>query len=122
MSAAELQATHRLEQIFSKHFTVVNDIYSYEKEVKKSQTGHREGAVLCSAIKILSDETGLHAAASKRVLWSMVREWETVFDQLAVEARLQDGVDKEKISAYCEGLRWQLSGNEVWSTTTKRYN
>lgn len=115
----ELVAMKPLEQNCSKQISVVNDIYSWEKELKASQTAHAEGAVLCSAVKVLADETNLSIAASKRVLWAMTREWELVHDEMVAE-QLAGGVRLE-VKEYMKGLEYQMSGNEEWSNTTLRY-
>ncbi|EER38348.1 conserved hypothetical protein [Histoplasma capsulatum H143] len=43
---------------------------SYEKQEETSRTGHKEGAFLCSAVKVLAEETKFGITATKRVLWS----------------------------------------------------
>ncbi|KAF2706169.1 hypothetical protein K504DRAFT_505127 [Pleomassaria siparia CBS 279.74] len=60
-------------------FTFIHEIANRpgEKEIKASQSLQEEGAVLCWAVKVLADEeTGLDVSSSKRVLRSMIREWE----------------------------------------------
>lgn len=37
----------QLEQNCSRHISIVNDIYSFEKEYKASRSRNAEGAVLC---------------------------------------------------------------------------
>jgi aristolochene synthase len=119
-SAAELAALRPLERNCSKHISVVNDIYSYEKEVVAAQTGHAEGAFLCSAVRVLSEETALGVPATKRVLWSMVREWELIHDAMC-ESFTTAGTCSQSVRDYMRGLRYQMSGNEQWSRTTPRY-
>lgn len=85
LSPGELRAMTALEMNCSKQISVVNDIYSWEKELHASQTGHREGSALCSAVKVLAEETNLNINAAKRVLWSIVREWELMHDDLATK-------------------------------------
>ena len=119
-SASELAALRPLEENCSKHLSIVNDIYSYEKEVLAAQTGHREGAFLCSAVKVLASETGLGIAATKRVLWSMVREWELVHESTC-ESLVAAGINSPSARYYMLGLQYQMSGNEQWSKTTPRY-
>ncbi|GME30039.1 Aristolochene synthase [Neofusicoccum parvum] len=118
LTPAELDRMKLLEENCSKQISVVNDIYSWEKEVHASQTGHHEGSALCSAVKVLADETNLSIPATKRVLWSMVREWELVHDELAAG---MNGESSEDARAYITGLEHQMSGNELWSKTTPRY-
>lgn len=119
-TASELAALKPLEQNCSKHISVVNDIYSYEKEVLAAQTGHKEGSFLCSAVKVVSSETALGIAATKRVLWSMVREWELIHDAMR-EGLIAAGTSSQSVRDYMRGLQFQMSGNEQWSRTTPRY-
>lgn len=76
LSGAELKSMGALESNCSKHISVINDIFSWDKELRASQTCREEGSALCSVVKILADETNLSVAAARRVLWSMVRELE----------------------------------------------
>jgi aristolochene synthase len=119
-TASELAALKPLEQNCSKHISVVNDIYSYEKEVLAAQTGHKEGSFLCSAMKVVSSETALGIAATKRVLWSIVREWELIHDTMR-EGLITAGTSSQSVRDYMRGLQFQMSGNEQWSRTTPRY-
>lgn len=118
-SASELASLKPLEQNCSKHISIVNDIYSYEKEVLAAQKGHKEGSFLCSAVKVLSSETALGIAATKRVLWSMVREWELIHEQMCQDLFAHNS--SQSVKDYVRGLQFQMSGNEQWSKTTPRY-
>ncbi|CAJ2514067.1 Uu.00g021860.m01.CDS01 [Anthostomella pinea] len=113
----EMIALKPLEENCSKHVSIVNDIYSYDKELLASKMGHQEGSSLCSAVKVVAAETGLSVAATKRVLWHMVREWELTHNDMC--ARL--GPSSQAVRDYIRGLQYQMSGNEVWSATTPRY-
>ena len=119
LSGSELASIAPLERNCSKQISVVNDIYSWEKEVRAAQTGHQEGSALCSAVKVLANETNLSIGASKRVLWSMIREWELVHEELVIEIEKVDC--SEAVRDYMKGLEYQMSGNEQWSRTTLRY-
>ena len=111
---------NRLERYCARHISAVNDILSWEKEYKASQLGHREGSVLCSAVKVVMDETGVGVEAAKRVLWLVTREWEGVFDGI-VQDRLEAGCG-QAVKEYMRGLECQMSGNEMWSLSTLRYH
>ena len=120
---SELAIVRPIEKNCSKHISVLNDIYSYEKEVIAAKTGHEEGGALCSSVQILALEADVDAAAAKRVLWAMCREWERCHEKLVAK------VEKEKeqqttpaLRAYMKGLEYQMSGNEQWSRSTLRYN
>ena len=118
----DLATMKTLEQNCSKQISVVNDVYSWEKEVYASQTGHREGSALCSAVKVLANETSLNTHAAKRVLWSLIREWEQTHDELAAERVANPDGCSQAVKDYIKGLEYQMSGNELWSKTTLRYS
>ncbi|KAJ0120939.1 aristolochene synthase [Diaporthe amygdali] len=122
VSHEELQSVEEIEMNCSKHISVINDIYSWEKELKASQTGHKEGSALCSSVSVLSAGANLEYSASKRVLWAMCREWEFVHEEL-VEKRLSSSQPcSTNLRAFMKGLEYQMSGNEAWSETTPRYH
>lgn len=115
----DLAAVQPVEKNCAKHIAIVNDIYSWDKEFAQSQKSSEEGSVLCSAIKVMADNAGLGIGSAKRVLWSMVREWEAKHDFLCAMLYTQDLSDTR--SLYLQGLKYQMSGNELWSRTTPRY-
>ncbi|KAL8692057.1 MAG: hypothetical protein Q9218_002843 [Villophora microphyllina] len=121
LTPEEAKSMTRLEYNCSKQISVVNDIYSWEKELKASKTGHREGAALCSAVKVVAEETNLSYEAAKRVLWSMAREWENTHAELAAELLAAPEGVSQNVRKYIQGLEYQMSGNELWSRTTLRY-
>jgi aristolochene synthase len=124
LSEFQQDLVRKLEQNCSRQISVVNDIYSFEKELKASLTRNDEGAVLCSSVKLVSDEAGMDTEAAKRVLWSMVREWERLHCILASDV-LSVGADQgeqEALGHYVKGLEFQMSGNELWSKNTPRYH
>ena len=121
LTETELASMTILEQNGSKQISVGNDIYSWEKELQASMTGHKEGAALCSAVKVLADSANLSIEASKRVLWCLVREWEHVHDELCAGKAKDFKGFSEAAQAYAKSLGYQMSGNELWSRTTKRY-
>jgi aristolochene synthase len=119
LNPQDLDAIHIVEQNCAKHIAIVNDIYSWEKELTQSQRNTNEGSLLCSAVKIMADNAGLEVEGAKRVLWSMVREWEIKHEALCSALHLNDTFDVR--SQYVQGLKYQMSGNETWSKTTPRY-
>lgn len=122
LSAEDFSSVEEVEKNCGRHISIVNDIYSYEKELQTSKTGHKEGAYLCSAVPIFSEETDLSIAAAKRGLWTLVREWEYVHDRLVRERIADPDGCNDAVIAYMNGLEYHMSGNELWSKTTKRYH
>ncbi|KAK3321250.1 Aristolochene synthase in complex with 12,13 Difluorofarnesyl diphosphate [Cercophora scortea] len=115
----ELALARPVDRNVSKHLSIVNDIWSYEKEVLASETLHEEGGVLCTAVAILADEAEIKPDAAKRVLYHLCREWELLHETLVEEVLRQR--DTPALRAYLKGLEYQMSGNEMWSRTTLRY-
>ena len=118
LNRTELTALRLLDKNCSKHISIINDIYSFKKEVLAEKTGHPEGAYLCSAVKVVAAETSLGIAAAKRVPWAMIRQWELAHEAMA---EALDSDISTAVHDYVCGLRCQMSGNELWSRTTPRY-
>ena len=117
LTPPELDLVHEVDLNCAKHISVVNDIYSYDKEVRQALSCAEEGSALCSSVPVICHECNVDAAASKRILWSMCREWERVHVRLVEE--MKD--ERREVLIYCKGLEYQMSGNEMWSKGTKRY-
>ena len=113
MTQEELSEMTVLEQNCSKNVSVVNDIFSWEKELRAFETGDQEGSSLCTSVKILADETSLSIESSKHVLWAMMREWEELHDELV--AQIIERGASQVVQNYMKGLEYQMSGNEFWS-------
>ena len=122
VTSTELEIARPAELNCSKHISVVNDIYSFDKEVLAAKEGHREGGALCSSVQITAVETAVNVEAAKRILWAMCREWELCHRKLVAQVEASLGKPSPALSAYMKGLEYQMSGNEQWSCTTKRYS
>lgn len=120
LTEEDLRIAAPVERNCAKHIAVLNDIYSWNKELLASETLHHEGAAICSSVQVLSEETALNHAAAQRVLWTMCREWESVHREL-VREREEIGC-KGDLLDYIHGLEYQMSGNERWSESTPRYH
>ncbi|KAK8081346.1 Aristolochene synthase [Apiospora saccharicola] len=119
MSPEDLNLVEPLNRIWFRHVSVINDVWSYDKEVRQSKESGEEGAVLCSSVAILCEETQVSAEASKRTLTYLCREWEGLHQ--ALEQEILAEKDTPAIRQYIRGLEHQMSGNEIWSTFTLRY-
>ena len=122
LTTQELRSVEALEANSSRHIAAVNDIYSFEKEAETAQSCHPEGGALCSSVRIVALETGVGTKAAKRILWTMCREWELCQKELAANCMGQDGLEcSNALRDYILGLEYQMSGNELWSSSTARY-
>lgn len=119
LSDSEHILARPVEENASRSISVVNDICSYEKEVRVAARGH-EGGALCSSVPIMQTIAGVDVDGAKRILWTMCREWEVRHLQMVQEIEAKNR--SPALSAYLEGLQYQMAGNEVWSRITPRYN
>ncbi|KAI1818683.1 Aristolochene synthase [Poronia punctata] len=124
LSEEETLLVRPVDENCSKHISIINDIFSWDKELAQSYTGHEEGSVLCSSVQVLAEEANLTIEASKRVLFAMAREWELTHLKLAKEIERDERLSsdrKDGVMSYIKGLEYQMSGNELWSSSTLRY-
>ncbi|PVI03625.1 Aristolochene synthase in complex with 12,13 Difluorofarnesyl diphosphate [Periconia macrospinosa] len=123
ISPIELAFLSEMDKNCGKHISLVNDILSYEKEKRISETEKSEGAILCNAVQILSEQVAISVEAAKNVLWIMVRECEHAHVKLFsnIDSSIPGLSLKEDLRRYVQGLEYQMSGNEYWSKTTHRY-
>ncbi|KAI3319187.1 Aristolochene synthase in complex with 12,13 Difluorofarnesyl diphosphate [Xylariaceae sp. AK1471] len=119
LSAEDLAIADEADRNCGRHMAVINDIWSYEKEVHASKTLHEEGGILCNAVAILADDTKISTDSAKRVLYQLAREMEIEQECLVREVLSQK--DTPEMRAYLEGIEYQMSGNEFWSRSTDRY-
>jgi aristolochene synthase len=68
LSTEELELIRDMDKNCSKHISVVNDIFSWEKELMKSMVGYEEGSVLCSSVQVMAAIAKISIDAAKRVL------------------------------------------------------
>ena len=125
-----LDTIKELEISYSRLGIIVNDIHSFEKEIRAYDRANTDGAVVLNMVQMQAQETGVSHATAKRVLWVLCREWELQHLEL-VKQREQaldlygaegKGERDEDLRLYMKGLEYVLSGNEKWSAYTERYH
>ena len=99
----------------------MNDIYSWNKELKAAEEGGKDSSHVVSAVRIISQEMNLPISASKRILWSYCRELELVHETMVAEQSKKFSCNSS-LSSYIQGLEYLTSGNETWSRSSKRYH
>lgn len=122
ISAQELDSVADIEDNCGRHISLVNDIYSYEKERLASQSSEQEGAVLCNAVQVLANQLDLGIGPTRYMLWILIREWEYTHQELVKNRTAALPKCTVELLAYVNGLEYHMSGNELWSRTTKRYS
>lgn len=68
MSNHHKEAVRELDLNAAKSVSIMNDVYSFEKELKKSQTSEKDIASLCSSVDIISRECNVTAGSAKNLL------------------------------------------------------
>lgn len=53
MPPPSIEPVAELDKICSRHLSLVNDVFSYQKEIVAVKEGHIEGAAMCNAVPIL---------------------------------------------------------------------
>ncbi|KAF2753075.1 Aristolochene synthase in complex with 12,13 Difluorofarnesyl diphosphate [Pseudovirgaria hyperparasitica] len=117
----DLNNARPADDLCSKHLSIMNDIWSFEKEVLASKTAHEEGGILCNSVQILAEEADISTNAAKRILLRLCREWELRFISVVTQIGGDPKKGNPELRAYMKGLEYQMSGNEQWSKTTHRY-
>jgi aristolochene synthase len=122
LTDAQLTRTKILESIAFRHASVINDIYSWDREWRVSQMNATDGAQPFSAVYIIAKERGLPFPACKELLWNYCRELEILFKDTRGEFE-RDGHNelKPEFRTYLQGLEYFMSGIESWSQWTPRY-
>lgn len=117
MSAEEIEAVSDLDMNRSRFITIINDIFSWEMELKQSQSSNEEGSYLCSSVQIIMDSLGVDDDAAKAILWTIARHLELRHLQLSSSL-----VEKyPTLGMYCKATGYHMSGIEAWHKETHRY-
>jgi aristolochene synthase len=117
MSTEEIEAVKDLDMNRSRFITIINDIFSWEMELKQSQSSSEEGSYLCSSIQIIMDSLGVDDDAAKAILWSIARHLE--HRHLNLSSHLTEKYPRLEI--YCKETGYHMSGIEAWHKETQRY-
>ncbi|KAI4203815.1 MAG: hypothetical protein LQ348_001381 [Seirophora lacunosa] len=121
LSPSEVASITDIEESYSKLAVVINEIKSYDKEVRSFNPNQAGGGTILNMVQTQADDTGCSVAGAKRILWVLCREWE--LEHLDLVARREASSDgcSETLKAYMKGLEYIMAGNEVWSGYTPRY-
>ncbi|KAI1289088.1 Aristolochene synthase in complex with 12,13 Difluorofarnesyl diphosphate [Xylaria venustula] len=119
LSKEEWALVDPVDKNSARHISVINDIWSYDKELKAVGL-NQEGSTMLNAVDILADEASMPIESAKRVLYQLCREWEIVHETLVAEILSKH--DSQKLRAYFKETEYQMSGNEIWSRLTLRYS
>lgn len=121
LTAAESALLAPLERIANYHVSIMNDVFSFEREWKAAKT-LGQGAVLVNGVRILADEMGVSVGAAKRLCFALARAWEVEFLEMAES--VMSGVEGEeavRLARAVKGIERRMTGAEGFSWRTSRY-
>jgi len=124
LTSSTLASIHDIEISYSRLGIVVNDIHSFDKEVRAYAQNPTDTGKVLNMVAMQAQETGISFASAKRVLWVLCREWEVLHLEMVKkrESDMARGEEDEALKVYMKGMELVLGGNERWSEYTRRYH
>ena len=122
MPNERLKSLERIHESYGKLGIIVNDIYSFDKELHLWNQDHKEGGQLLNIVNHMATDAGVSYATAKRILWVLCREWEIDHQEMVAKMVTGKGGADPTLKKYLKGLEYVLAGNEYWSETTERYH
>ncbi|PHH89839.1 hypothetical protein CDD83_5135 [Cordyceps sp. RAO-2017] len=117
LSAAEMEPLGLLQKLYITHFSLTNDLYSYDKEVREMQ---KHGSALLNGVKVPQDILEVSPRAARIILRGFLWDLEPQIDKEYV--RLLDAAEIGSGQArFARGMIQTLAGNMFYSATTARY-
>lgn len=117
-----MKSLEAIHHSWSKLAIIVNDIYSFDKELHLWNENHKEGAKLLNMVNSVSIDYGVSHQTAKRILWVLCREWEIDYQEMEAKVLGGKGGVDPILKMYLKCLELLLGGNEYWSETTTRYH
>ncbi|CAP62208.1 uncharacterized protein PODANS_5_11740 [Podospora anserina S mat+] len=116
ITADEKRMLRPLEKLANYHVSILNDVFSFEREWQAAEMNGEEGGALVNGVAVLAGEVGIGVEAARGLSVRLVRAWEGEFvrlkGEMQVEGRLRRAV---------EGIERRMSGAEAFSWRTGRY-
>lgn len=117
LTEADKEPLAHLRRLYVMHFSLTNDLYSFEKECCEHV---QSGMALVNAVKVLQDLLSASPSTAKivlrTVLWDLENQIHDEYKKL-VDA----GTLKESQLRFASGMIECLAGNIYYSATTHRY-
>ncbi|KAF4625640.1 hypothetical protein G7Y89_g12523 [Cudoniella acicularis] len=122
--AAEKPWLQKLEYNSVDHIIIVNDLFSWEKELLQASISKETeiGGDLVSAITVVMKEQKMDEQTAKAFLAKKVHEIEVKQFELIGEREKSGGPILTDTRRYADCLATMAAGNESWSRITARYN
>ncbi|KAK4168418.1 putative terpene cyclase [Cladorrhinum sp. PSN259] len=122
LTQQQRETLKRMETIANYHVSILNDVFSFEREYKASREQDSEGAVLVNGVAVLSREIGVGVDVARSLCCEIVRGWEREFLGVVAETLKSKDVEKDGLMLRAiKGIERRMSGAEAYSWRTKRY-
>ena len=123
MPKETLKSPRGIHESYGKLGIIVNDIYSFDKELHMWNQAHKEGAKLLNIVNLMSIDAGIPYSTATRILLVLGRECEINHQEMVAKVMACKGGGADPtVTTHLEGLEYAISGNEYWSQTTERYH
>ncbi|KAK4203172.1 putative terpene cyclase [Triangularia verruculosa] len=104
------QLLRPLEKLANYHVSILNDVFSFEREWKAAQS-NSEGGALVNGVAVLAEEANISVTAARGLCVALVRAWEAEFLKLVDEVAPVGGVEG-RLRRAVEGIERRMSGAE----------
>ncbi|KAK0669936.1 putative terpene cyclase [Cercophora samala] len=123
ITASERQLLRPLERIANYHVSILNDVFSFEREWRAAERNGEGGGALVNGVAVLAEEANVGVLAARGLCVGLVRAWEGEFVRLVGEVLAgEGGGDGDgRLRRAVEGIERRMSGAEAFSWRTGRY-
>jgi len=121
----ELPSIHELEIKALYQGSLVNDVYSYRRELSEAKRlgADKVGGIMVNAVTVVKNERNMDDLEAMSWLEGYIGVLESEFEDAAVSVVGQfEGEEREMVGAYAVALREMMVGNWEWSKICGRYN
>ncbi|KAK4171459.1 putative terpene cyclase [Triangularia setosa] len=118
ITAQDRQLLRPMEKVANYHVSILNDVFSFEREWKAAESNN-EGGALVNGVAVLAEEANISLMAARGLCVALVRAWEVEFLKLAEEVVPVDA--EARLRRAVEGIKRRMSGAEAFSWRTRRY-
>lgn len=116
LTPSEMEPLETLHRLYMTHFSLTNDLYSYNKEVYAMQ---ETGAALINAVEVLETTLNVSSRAAKVILRAFL--WDLEFQVDEELKRLQGAGLCPSQWRFARGMVEVMAGNLFYSATCVRY-
>ncbi|KIJ38562.1 hypothetical protein M422DRAFT_258674 [Sphaerobolus stellatus SS14] len=110
------------EHLVGYHAMLVNDLFSYGREVSRTSMGE-VGAALINSVLVVQNGQGIGEQGAMMWLESYCEMLDRKFEEIAsTTTHLGEDVNTEDANRYIDALRLLMAGNLKWSAVCGRYN